>query len=252
MKSATRKTLPRRQQSAADRVRQRIEQGSEAYWRQQDFASLPSPAVSQTLSRLTKQGILQRVRKGLYYRPRATAFGTSRPSDNAIQQLQLTNKVVFPAGLSAANLLGFTTQNPMHSQLATPESSLPRTIIGRSARVFTRRPDAWRQLSTREAALLDFLRNRGAASELTPEETLQRLLRHFREAETFERLAGVALTEPPRVRAILGAIGQQLGKRQTLLGYLRAGLNPLSRFDFGILSGLRYAFAWQAKEQSTR
>jgi hypothetical protein len=99
---------------------------------------------------------------------------------------------------------------------------------------------------------LDFLRNRGAASELTPEETLQRLLRHFREAETFERLAGVALTEPPRVRAILGAIGQQLGKRQTLLGYLRAGLNPLSRFDFGILSGLRYAFAWQAKEQSTR
>ena len=65
----------------------------------------------------------------------------------------------------------------------------------------------------------------------------------------FERLLKVADTEPPRVRAILGAVGTQLGKSEKLLRPLRESLNPLSRFDFGMLSGLRFAPQWQAKER---
>src|SRR5579863_4495716 len=106
--------------SIAASIRQRVEEQQEGYWRHQDFASLPAAAVSQTLSRMTKQGYLQRIGKGLYYRPRPTAFGKSRPSQSAIQKLSVPRKVVFPAGISAANLLGFTTQNPMRSELATP------------------------------------------------------------------------------------------------------------------------------------
>jgi hypothetical protein len=51
----------------------------------------------------------------------------------------------------------------------------------------------------------------------------------------------------PRVRALLGAIGQQLGKAPRLLGKLRGTLNPLSRFDFGHLSGLKFAAQWQMR-----
>ena len=44
----------------------------------------------------------------------------------------------------------------------------------------------------------------------------------------------VADFEPTRVRAMLGALGEQLGKTAPALQRLRISLNPFSRFDFGI------------------
>jgi hypothetical protein len=125
-------------------------------------------------------------------------------------------------------------------------------IIGKEARIHTRRPEAWNSLSATDAALLDFIRRRGATSELSPQETTRKLLGFFKAEGSFERLAAVALSDPPRVRAILGAIGQQLGKSPDLLLQLRESLNPLSRFDFGDLSELSHAHAWQAKERKTQ
>lgn len=48
---------------------------------------------------------------------------------------------------------------------------------------------------------------------------------------------------------MLGAIGQELGIDLSLLSLLRDSLNPLSRFDFGHLSMLKYAKQWQAKKK---
>lgn len=95
--------------------------------------------------------------------------------------------------------------------------------------------------------MLDLLRSRAKLSELSPEQTKQRLLECFREDVSFERLIVVADAEPPRVRAMLGAIGQELGKSRQQLQQLRQNLNPISRFDFGILRNLRYAHDWQGK-----
>ncbi len=58
-----------------------------------------------------------------------------------------------------------------------------------------------------------------------------------------------AETEPPRVRAMLGAIGETIGKDARILKHIRASLNPLSRFDFGKLTALPHARQWQAKER---
>jgi len=70
------------------------------------------------------------------------------------------------------------------------------------------------------------------------------------EGGRFDRLLNAAASEPPRVRAILGALGQQLGTAPTLLQPLRESLNPLSRFDFGLFAALLYARHWQAKGPS--
>src|SRR5438128_1089167 len=91
-------------------VRQRIERGGEKLWRLEDFRDLPSTAVSQALSRLTRQGMLERLSKGIYYRSRQTTFGKSLPNPAAIQELASRRKQVFPSGIAAASLLGFTTQ----------------------------------------------------------------------------------------------------------------------------------------------
>ena len=233
-------------------VRQRIERGGEHLWRFDDFRDLPFPAVAQALSRLTRSGTIDRLSKGIYYRTRQTTFGNSRPNPAAMQELASRRKTVFPAGIAAANLLGFTTQNAARSEVATSSLSLPRKLVGAETVVHTRRPEAWANLSDSDAALLDFLRQRAKATELSPRATVQRVLDLMSEEGRFERLFKVAQSEPPRVRAMLGALGEQLGKNPKALKKLRSLLNPLSRFDFGPLAGLRFARDWQAKERPTR
>jgi len=212
-------------------VRQQIERGGERLWRLDDFRNLPFEAVAQALSRLTRQGRLERLSKGVYYSTRQTAFG------------------VFPAGIAAANLLGFTTQTPRRSEISTSALSLPRKLVGSDTVIHTRRPEAWASLSESDGALLDFLRRAGRTSELSPEETIRRTVKLLTEKGRFERLLRAAASEPPRVRAMIGAIGEQLGKNRAALRRLRDSLNPFSRFDFGLLAGLRHARNWQARER---
>ncbi len=238
-----------RPHSVSRLVRERIRQGGERLWRLDHFRGLPLSAVAQALSRLSRAGEIERLSKGIYYRPRATEFGESRPSPSAIQALVTRETPVFPAGVAAANLLGFTTQNPQNREIATTAASLPRKLVGEETVVHTRRPAAWQGLSEVDAALLDFLRRGGKTGELSPTETIARALDLLSQEDRFRRLADIAASEPPRVRALLGAMGQQLGVDPRRLQRLRDSLNPLSRYDFGMLSGLQHAREWQARER---
>lgn len=229
-------------------VRLRIERGGERLWRLEDFRGLPSTAVAQALSRLTREGILERLSKGVYYRSRQTTFGKSLPNPAAIQELASRRKQVFPSGIAAASILGFTTQAARRGEVATSALSLPRKLIGADTIVHTRRPEAWARLSETDAALLDFLRRGGKTSELSQQETVSRTLALFSEKGRFGRLLKIAGSEPPRVRALIGAIGEEIGGKPAALARLRASLNPFSRFDFGLLSGLPHARNWQVRE----
>jgi hypothetical protein len=227
-------------------IRQRILAGGERFWNHQDLADYPSATIAKTFTQLVKEGVLQRISKGHYYHPRPTRFGYSQPVRSELPY-QLTQTRVYPAGVNAANLLGFTTQNAIDGTFATTANSLPIVWLGQRAKLFTRRPSTWENLSATEAALLDFLRSRGEWSDLSLTETNQQLLSHFRVPGRFNRLVAIAHAEPPRVRAMLGAIGQELKYAKDLLQQLRTDLNPYSRFEFGKLSTLWYAQEWQAK-----
>ena len=63
---------------------------------------------------------------------------------------------------------------------------------------------------------------------------MDKLLGYFREAGRFARLAKIASSEPPRVRAMLGAIAQQLGHPANLLATLRKQLNPFTQLISGL------------------
>ncbi len=230
-------------------VRQRIERSGERLWRLDDFRDLPFSAVAQALSRLTRRGTIERLSKGVYYRNRVTIFGKSRPNPATMRDLASRRKTLFPSGIAASNLLGFTTQMPKHGEVATSALSLPRKLVGNDTVIHTRRPEAWASLSETDAALLDFLRHGAKFSELTQEDTIHKLLALLSEQGRINRLFKVADSEPPRVRAILGAMGERLGANRRTLQRLRASLNPFSRFDFGMLGALPNAGAWQAKEK---
>lgn len=230
--------------SAAATVRDRVTRGRSRYWKHSDFADLPASAVAMTLSRLAREGVLQRVGKGVYYRPRNTSLGPSIPAASGVASQMLTAPL-HPAGLSAANVLGLSTQNPGRPEYATPAPGLPTAL--RNAVVHTGRPAQRDSLSAEDGAILETLRDRARYSDLSPQQTVRRLLRLLADERRFVALAGVAMTEPPRVRAMLGAIGQELNMPALVLDRLRGSLNPLSRFDFGRLRSLRHAREWQAK-----
>lgn len=237
--------------SIAEAVRNQIEAGGERTWRLTDFENMPFTAVAQTLSRLFRLGMIQRLGKGLYYKPRQTAFGPSKPNPSQLRSLPILGKGIFPAGCAAANLLGFSTQHAAKLEIATNGLSLPRLLVGNETIIHTRRPESWQELSVKEAAILDFLRQKGSFSEFSPEETVNKLLKLVDEAGQFKHLLQIGISEPPRVRAILGAIGQELGYSEKQLMDLRKSLNPLSKFDFGHLIALKYAKQWQAKERKS-
>lgn len=231
-------------ESAASKIRHEIEEGGERIWTYADFDMIPMTAIAKTLSRLVQEGLITRAGKGLYYRSRETVFGTSRPSQHALLESSSRHKL-YPSGISAANILGFTTQNAARPQYATAGPAKPTKLS--DMKVFTRRSTARETLTINEAALLEFLRARAAWSELNPAETVHRLIKLLRDRGTFKRIAEAAIEEPPRVRAILGAIGQETRQPKNLLALLHNSLNPLSRFDFGPLRALKYAKEWQAK-----
>jgi hypothetical protein len=230
-------------------IRRRIEQGGERLWRLKDFADFPPATVATALSRMTKEGVVRRLSNGTYYRPRQGAFGETRPNPAAVRDLAA--RKMFPAGIAAANILGFTTQNAKRNEIATAASSLPRKLVG-DAVIKTRRPEAWNRLNETEAALLEFLRARGRYSELPAAETIRRTLRLLSKEDTFARLARAAKSEPPRVRAMLGALGEAAGMDGRRVKQLRSSLSPYSKFDFGVFAALPDAAAWQAKGTERR
>lgn len=225
----------------------RVRRGGERLWRLADFADHSPAAVAQAFSRLAAAGELRRVGRGLYHRGRATVLGTSVPDPGLLLQEAAAGYPVFPAGLSAASVLGFSTQSPAVPEVSTVRASLKRGLLVGRIVVRTRRPVAWMDLGEGDGALLEFLRSRGAGSELDAHATIARVLLLLRERGRFQRLLSVAATEPPRVRALLGALGEELGVARRRLEALRQTLNPLSRFDFGPFRTLPTAPTWFAK-----
>lgn len=72
-------------------------------------------AVDQALSRLTREGKLLRVGRGIYASPIQTRFGTRAPAPEKVVETiaQTRGETIVPSGAAAANALGLTTQVPV-------------------------------------------------------------------------------------------------------------------------------------------
>ena len=234
----------KRRDSVAYTVRMMVTESTDRIWMYEDFVGLEAGAVSQALSRLAKEGIVRRIRKGAYYRPRQTVVGESK-APSVVLVSKLLAPGARPTGLTAAQALGLTTQIPAEPSYAITKSNAPSNLPG--VRLKVRRPIIGKEIDTRQAAILELLRDRGQTSELSSKETIRRLVTMIRNPSVFSKLAETALNEPPRVRAILGALGEEAGMDGSALESLRKSLNSLSRYDFGRFSTLRTAKEWQSK-----
>lgn len=230
--------------SISRHVRDRIKRGgADRLWTYADFADVPDRmALAAALSRLATEGVVHRVRRGMYYRPRPTIVGPSRPDPNAIADatLRALGETPIPSGLSAWHRLGLTTQVPATITRTTGRRSTRARITSDPAAPLlaarSRPVNARLSIRPEERATLDALRELGDIPDTEPADVLRRIVALCRDrAVRYDRLARLALAEPPRVRALLGAIGDTLhedGVRvsHSRLAALRASLNPLTAF----------------------
>jgi len=101
----------------ADKVLDRLQSADGQIFSVADFLDLgPRPNVDQALSRLARQGKINRVRRGLYELPRIGKLLnrpiTQSPDALARAWARKNGLRIVPSGAYAANLLGLSTQVP--------------------------------------------------------------------------------------------------------------------------------------------
>lgn len=241
----------RKSESISEKIRKRIMiGGADRLWTFQDFLDIdPSSAtaIAATLSRMTKTEELRRVRRGVYYRPKKSVFGESQPDPESVVKVLLQDRKAVRTG--EYNRLGLTTQM---SNTLTSASSRPVRIKGvRSIplRFVTRPLSEQKGIRDEERTVLDSLRDIDKIPDTTPEKTISRIIHLLKRCELdFARLAKFALTEPPRVRALLGAIGEEAGVSSAPLTTLHRSLNPISAYRIaGASTALKNSPAWHIK-----
>ena len=96
-----------------------------------DFLDISSDKeISKMLSELEVQGVVTRLAKGIYCKPRMTRFGTLYPDVRTIvEAVALRDHAqVLPSGATAANRLGLSEQVPMKNTFITSGSSKVLTV----------------------------------------------------------------------------------------------------------------------------
>lgn len=136
-----------------------------------EFAEFDNEYVSKILSILKDFEVLERLAKGIYYKPIITQYGNVYPSAEKIVRLiaEHENAEILPTGEYALNALGFSTQIPMKAVYLTTGS--PRTInIGnKKIRLKHRAPSSYSYKSQLMPLLVLALKAKGK-SNITPKD----------------------------------------------------------------------------------
>lgn len=215
----------------------------------QDFFDAPNPrAVAMTLSRLAKAGSLKKLGKGKYFVPRKTKFGTIGPSDAEIIKTILgTEGDRYISGPSVFNALGLTTQVP--SQITIIGDRYNRKVeIGKLRIVYLRANFPIRGKKISLLQLLDALKEIEAIPDTNTSQILYLLKNKILKLKKndIKELVSLALLYPPRVRALLGAILEEINIYD--LSTLKMSLNPLSFYKFKVNSDiLPFKLNWNIK-----
>ena len=85
------------------------------------FPNFNADYVSKLLATFEKEGLLERISKGVYLKARKTRFGISYPPiEEIVAEIAKRDKAkIIPTGETAANLLGFSDQVPLQTCFLT-------------------------------------------------------------------------------------------------------------------------------------
>lgn len=202
-----------------------------------DFSIEPQyqMALMKALNRFVQQGVLQKVAKGKYYKPVKSVFGALPPSSAEIAKdfLEKDGKTVgYITGTTVFASMGLTTQI---SSVITIGSNTSRRPLQRGSNrlTFLLQPNTINQQNIPLLRILDAMKMIKSIPASTPDEVTGRLIQIISELSEAERsrLINLSLKYAPFVRALLGAICEQIG---IPCAKLKASLNPITIYKLNI------------------
>jgi len=227
------------EQKTAHAIRRRIEKaGPGCLWRPKDFPDFPARTVAKTLTRLSQRGVLTKINRGTYFFGKETPLGRTMPQASDVADKLFASK--FTGGLHAYYNLGLTRQVPATLTIVSPS----RNHIQKT-KTIRRNIMHLKNASDQEFWILETLRNIKNIPDCPPHTAIAKIMDFIikNNIET-KRLIRFAMHEPPRVRALLGAISQDLGTPPDMLIPLKKSLNQLTLFKIGVLAVLKHAKEW--------
>lgn len=193
--------------------------------------------LAKALSRLTSTGIIQRLSKGKYYRPRNTIFGKIQPDENEIirtltyQEGRITG---YLTGITIYNRLGLTTQVPNVLIIGT-NKVLPEKKVNQYRIKYSKRNTVISEENIYLLQLLDALKDIKEIPDTSVDNSFGILLGKIRNLAITEqkRLLKLAVDYNPATRALVGALFEKYIPGSDIEA-LKKSLNGLSQFKIKI------------------
>lgn len=223
-----------------EKIRQQIENIPEDTvfgYNQLGIAKAEYQTAAKVLERLLKKEVIKKISNGIFYKPKMTVFGELKPNSQEILQPYLFNngkRIAYVTGISLYNKLGLTTQIAFKINIASRSKRI--TINTGSIKAVPSK--SYVEVTDENYELLGFL---DALKDLKiiPDSTIitsfkiiRNNIEQLNDKQTLE-LIEYALHYPPRVRALLGAMLEQL-KQTNEIEKLMESLNPLTKYKLGI------------------
>lgn len=194
--------------------------------------------AAKALERLQKEGLIKKVSKGVFYKPEQTVFGELKPDYNELLRPYLFEngkRVAYETGISLYNRLGLTTQMAFRIKIASRGKRINinrENLKADAVKSYAEVTDS----NYETLGLLDAFKDIKKIPDCSVAQAVNRLRAIVKKLndKQITSLLKYALVYPPRVRALVGAILENLGSKAQGIKKLKESLNPLTTIKLGI------------------
>jgi hypothetical protein len=194
--------------------------------------------AAKALERFQKAGSIKKISKGVFYKPEQTVFGELQPNNSEQLRPYLFEngkRIAYETGVSLYRRLGLTTQMAFTIKIA---SRSKRIKINRGA-IKTNAVKSYTEVTDSNyevLGLLDAFKDVKEIPDTSVAQSVKRLNAILKglDKKQKETLIKYAMFYPSRVRALVGAVLQNINYKSKALDNLKQSLNPLSTIKLGI------------------
>jgi len=193
-------------------------------------------AAIKALVRLQEKGVINRMAKGLYYKPKQSLFGELQPSDEELLRPYLFDgkkRFAYITGISLYNRMGLTTQVAHVIKVA----SRGRRVITKIGNIEIKAVKSYVDVTNDNVSYLEFLdalKDFKSIPDLDRKMAIRLLEDRLEEFIDRKKLIKIALEYPSRVRAFLGALLCVVKSDEKNVTKLRDSLNYVTIYKLGL------------------
>ncbi len=214
-----------------------INEGETFTYKQLEIDKSEYQSAAKSIERLIKKGVIKRVSPGIFFKPKQTVFGELLPNEKEMLKPYLFEngkRIAYVTGVYLYNKLGLTNQIPQIIKI----SSRKKEIKVNKANIKIKPGKSYVDVTNKNyqyLEILDAIKDLKRIPDFKPESGIKVLINILKglKNEEINKMIRLSLNYPPRTRALLGALLEEIGKKDNL-EELQNSLNPFSEYSFGI------------------